>query len=110
MNCPELLSQIAMADSMGKPTFPIMLSSIHIPKEIHNPVTMLRRKSVVLVVLENVSLNAYTFVVVVVAVVAVIVVIVVLVAQAKHLYFIATTVMKVVPLIFVLILIIWPVL
>ena len=105
MNCPELLSQIAMADSMGKPTFPIMLSSIHIPKEIHNPVTMLRRKSVVLVVLENVSLNAYTFVVVVV-----VAVIVVLVAQAKHLYFIATTVMKVVPLIFVLILIIWPVL
>ena len=102
MNCPELLSQIAMADSMGKPTFPIMLSSIHIPKEIHNPVTMLRRKSVVLVVLENVSLNAYTFVVVVV--------VVILVAQAKHLYFIATTVMKVVPLIFVLILIIWPVL
>ena len=60
-----------------------------------------------MVVLENVSLNAYTFVVVVVSVVAVVaVVVVVLVAQAKHLYFIATTVMKVVPLIFVLILII----
>ena len=63
-----------------------------------------------MVVLENVSLNAYTFVVVVFTVVAVVAVAVVLVAQAKHLYFIATTVMKVVPLIFVLILIIWPVL
>ena len=51
------------------------------------------------------SLNAHTFVVV-----GVVAVVVVLVAQAKHLYFIATTVMKVVPLIFVLILIIWPVL
>ncbi len=43
----ELLKQIQMADKMGKPTFPIMLSSIHIPKDIRTPVTVLRRQAFV---------------------------------------------------------------
>ena len=47
MQSTELLAQIALADQMGKPTFPIVLSSITVPKAIRTPITLLRRQAFV---------------------------------------------------------------
>ena len=47
LESPELLAQIQMADSLGKAVFPIVLSSMKIPKSIRNPIGLLRKQAFV---------------------------------------------------------------
>ena len=44
---PLLQEQIRAADAMGKPCFPVMLSTIGVPKNLRNPVSLLRRRAFV---------------------------------------------------------------